>query len=63
MSQPGSEQEKYVENNVQNDFKMPAPDVELNSTNVQPNKEIDHVPVQYTTEFQAVSIIYRHYLF
>lgn len=56
MSQPGSEQEKYIENStVQNDFKMPIPDVESNSTDVQQNKEIDNVPVQYAAEVQAVS--------
>ncbi|XP_012226059.2 protein lap4 isoform X3 [Linepithema humile] len=54
MSQPDSEQEKYIENStVQNDFKIPASDVESNSTDVQLNKEINNVPVQYVAELQA----------
>lgn len=62
MSQLGSEQENYIESNtVQNDLKMPASNVELNSTDVQLNKEIDNVPVQYAAEFQVS--IYRNCLF
>ncbi|XP_018372032.1 PREDICTED: protein lap4 isoform X4 [Trachymyrmex cornetzi] len=49
-----SEQEEYVECNiVQDDYKMPALDIDADSTDTQLNKETNNLPIQSVTEFHT----------
>lgn len=55
MPQRVSEQEEYAECNIiQDDHKMPAVDIETDSTDIQLNKEAN-LPIQTATEFHTVS--------
>ncbi|XP_050449399.1 protein lap4 isoform X3 [Cataglyphis hispanica] len=51
VPQSVSEQEEHIEcNTVQNNHKSPTSGIESDSTDIQINKEIDDLPVQYATE-------------
>lgn len=54
MPQCVSEQEEYLECNIQDDHKMQALDID-GGTDIQFNKEANNLPVQSATEFHAVS--------
>lgn len=62
MPQSTLEQERLVESStVQNDdHKVPTSGIESDSAGVELNKEADNPPVQYATEFNAVSNLWKY---
>lgn len=54
MPQCVSEQEEYLECNIQDDHKMQTLGIETD-TDIQLNKEANNLPIQSATEFHAVS--------
>lgn len=60
MPQHVSEQEEYAECSIiQDDHKMPAVDIETDSTDIQLNKEANNLPIQTATEFHTVSNLWK----
>jgi len=56
MPQCVSEQEEYVECDVEDDHKMSALGIETDDTDTQLNKETNNLSMQSATEFQVSNL-------